>query len=252
MTLSHEELKSLLAASALDSLPEDEKELLDEHVVSCMECRTELSEYQATTSLMGGPAQPPPDGVWDDIVATIGRSSRPEEMPVSLRRVVRRRSKWVQGWTLVATGAVAAAIVLAVWGINLNGRVGHLQNQSVSGELSTAVAQALAAPDHQLILMRASGGTELASAVITPDGTSFLVPKALPGLSSTETYQLWALSGGRAVSLGVLGPHPGISMFRFEHEMTNFMLTAEPTGGVPAPTVPVLASGVIPAGPTGT
>lgn len=251
MTLSHEELKSLLAASAIDSLPEDEKQQVEDHTATCAECRNELSEYEAVTTFLAGPPQAPPEGVWDEIVTTIGRSSRPEEMPVSLRRVVRRRSKWVQGWTLVATGAVAAAIVLAVWGIDLNGRVGHLQNQSVASELSTAVSNALASPSHRLVYMRTDSGTQLASAVITSDGTAFLVPKALPGLTSAETYQLWALTGGKAVSLGVLGPHPGISVFRFERRMTSFMLTAEPTGGVPAPTTPVLASGIVPAGLSG-
>jgi hypothetical protein len=244
MTLSHEELRSLLAASALNALPSDEAEQLDRHLKRCSHCRAELMEYEGSVSLLAPPAQEVPAGVWDDIVTTIGRAS-PEEMPVSLRRVVRRRSKWVQGWTLVATGAVAAAAVLGVWAVDLHSQVGRLQNPSASSELSADVASALAEPDHQLVELRDNSGTELASAVITDNGTAYLVPRALHSLGSASTYQLWANSRGQAVSLGVLGASPGISVFRFEPQMTALMLTAEPSGGVPAPTSAVLAVGNI-------
>jgi len=244
MTLSHEELQSLLAVSALNALPTDEAEQLDRHLKRCSHCRAELLDYQSSVSLLAPPPQEAPAGVWEDIVATIGKSS-PEAMPVSLRRVVRRRSKWVKGWTLIATGAVAAVAVLAVWAIDLHSQVGRLQNASASAALSTAVAHALDAPDHQVVELRNPSGVELASAVITSGGTAYLVPKSLNSLGAASTYQLWARSRGQAVSLGVLGGSPGISVFRFEDQMTALMLTAEPSGGVPAPTTAVLAIGSI-------
>jgi Anti-sigma-K factor rskA len=245
MTLTHEELRSLLAASALNALPDDEAELLERHLQRCSHCRAELMEFQGTASVLAPTASDdPPIGLWEEISATIGKSPA-DEMPISLRRVVRRRSRWVQGWTLVATGAVAAAAVLAVWAVDLHGQVGRLQNPSAQTQLSSAVSSALAAPNHQVVILRSNQGTELASAVITTSGTAYLVPKALESLASADTYQLWAESRGKAVSLGVLGPTPGIAVFRFEQQMTSLMLTAEPSGGVPAPTSAVLASGVV-------
>jgi anti-sigma factor RsiW len=244
MTLSHEELKSLLAASALNALPSDEADQLDRHLQRCSHCRAELVEFEASASLLAGPSLPPPEGLWEEISRTIGQPAG-EEMPVSLRRVVRRRNKFIQGWTFLATGAVAAAIVLAVWGVGLHGQVNRLKSASISSQLQTAVSSALASPDRHLVDLRATGGNQVAQAVITTNGTAFLVAKSLPALSAGQTYQLWANSAGKAVSLGVLGQNPAVTVFRFEPHMTELMLTAEPSGGVPAPTTPVIASGAI-------
>ena len=46
MTLSHDELRSLLAASALNALPSDEAEQLERHLKRCSDCRTELVEFE--------------------------------------------------------------------------------------------------------------------------------------------------------------------------------------------------------------
>ncbi|MFZ0666413.1 MAG: anti-sigma factor [Acidimicrobiales bacterium] len=250
MTLSHDELRSLLAASAVNALPPEEEEELDLHLESCAHCRTELTEYQESASLLARPTLDPPAGLWDEIASSIGKPPS-QEMPVSIRRAVRRRNKWAQGWTAIATGAVAAAIVLAVWAVDLHGQVGRLQNASISSELSGAVANAMTSPGHHSVDLRGSSGVALANAVITTNGTAFLVPKDLPRLSPGSTYQLWAETNSGAVSLGVLGADPGISVFRFEHQMTALMLTAEPSGGVPAPTTAVLAVGNLPVGLTG-
>jgi predicted anti-sigma-YlaC factor YlaD len=244
MSLSHDEFQSLLAASALNALPSDEAELLEQHLEHCSGCRTELTEFQNTTSMLVEPEPDPPAGLWDEIVASIER--QPEEMPQSLRRVVRKRSRWVQGWTLVATGAVAAVIILAISVANLNGDVTHLQNQAATSPLQRAVDNALAASHHQVVELRTPSGAGVARAVITTDGTAYLVPQTMSALGTGSTYQLWAESRGKAVSLGVLGPRPGIAAFRVEVGMTALMLTAEPTGGVPAPTSAILASAGVP------
>jgi anti-sigma-K factor RskA len=104
----------------------------------------------------------------------------------------------------------------------------------------------VAAPGHELVELRGSNGAGVAQAVITTDGVAYLLPKDLHPLASARTYQLWAESRGVAVSLGVLGAKPGISAFRVEPGMTALMLTAEPSGGVQAPTSAVIASGTVP------
>jgi hypothetical protein len=244
MTLSHDELRSLLAASAVNALPSDEAEQLEKHLKRCSHCRTELGEFETTTSMLVDPSSEPPPGLWDEIVATIEHSGH-ETMPQSLRRVVKRRRWWVQGWAMAAAGAAAAVVVLAVAVANLQGDVNHLQNQAIGQVLPNAVTSALSSPRHQVVQLRTTSGVDLARAVITTSGNSYLVPTTLRALGSGQTYQLWAESGGKAVSLGVLGPSPGISLFRVESGMTALMLTAEPRGGVPSPTSPVLAVGGI-------
>jgi anti-sigma-K factor RskA len=244
MTVPHDEIRSLLGASVLNALPGDEEELLEAHLVSCPECRAELRELRSTVSMLVEPATEPPPGLWDDIVATIER--KPEEMPPSLRRVVRARSRRMHGWALATAGAAAAVIVLAISAANLNGDVTRLQNQADANPLQRAADSALAAPHHQVVELRSTSGTGLAQAVISTDGTAYLIPQALNSLGAGRTYQLWAESRGKPVSLGVLGSRPGISAFRVETGMTALMLTAEPAGGVPVPDSAVLAAGGVP------
>ena len=246
MTLSHDELRSLLAASALNALPSNEAEQLDMHLKQCSHCRTELIEFETTASLLVDPSTQAPPGLWDEIVATISQPA-PESVPESLRRVVKRHRWWVQGWAVGAAVAAVAVIVLAISVASLQGDVDHLQNQAITPELSGAVANALSTPGHQVVQLESTSGADLARAVITTSGNAFLVPTQLRGLGAGLTYQLWAESRGKAVSLGVLGPSPGISLFRVESGMTALMLTAEPSGGVPAPTSNVLAMGGVPA-----
>ena len=245
MTPSHDELRSLLAASALDALPSDEAEELERHLKHCSRCRTELIEFETTASLLVDPSIQAPPGLWDEIVATISQPA-PESVPESLRRVVKRRRWWVQGWAAGAAAAAVAVVVLAISVASLQGDVDHLQNQAITPELSGAVANALSSPGHQVVQLRSTSGADLARAVITKSGSAFLLPTQLRGLGDGLTYQLWAESRGNAVSLGVLGPSPSISLFRVEPGMTALMLTAEPSGGVPAPTSPVLAQGGVP------
>jgi len=51
-----------------------------------------------------------------------------------------------------------------------------------------------------------------------------------------------------AERLGLVGPDPrSVGAFRIEATITAVMLTAEPSGGTPKPTPPVLAQGNVPA-----
>jgi hypothetical protein len=244
MTLSHDEMRELLAASALNALPADEAEQVDRHLQRCSHCRAEMVGFGAAASLLAGPSSEAPRGVWEDIVATIEHAP-PEAMPGSLRRVVRRRSRWVQGWTVAAAAAGIAVLVLAISTASLQTDVTHLQNQASTGNLSSALASALSTPGREVVELRSTSGRELARVVVMPDGGSFLDPESMSVLPPGRTYQLWAKSGGAAVSLGVLGPNPRLSEFRVEPGMTLLMITAEPQGGVPSPTSSVLASGGI-------
>ena len=87
-----------------------------------------------------------------------------------------------------------------------------------------------------------------ATVVTTPDGDGYLINPSMPTIASSQTFQLWALSRGKAVSLGVLGSHPTGVPIRVEPTMTALMISAEPLGGTPAPTTPVLVQGNLPAG----
>jgi len=66
--------------------------------------------------------------------------------------------------------------------------------------------------------------------VVLPDGEGYLINPSMPALVGSQTFQLWALSRGKVVSLGVLGSHPTGAPIRVEPTMTVLMINEEPLG----------------------
>ncbi len=80
-------------------------------------------------------------------------------------------------------------------------------------------------------------------AVVTEEGTGYLLGGNLPDAGTGSTYQLWGLDERQAVSLGVLGSTPGIVAFQVEDPMTSLAITSEAQGGADHPTSAPLVSG---------
>jgi Anti-sigma-K factor rskA len=91
----------------------------------------------------------------------------------------------------------------------------------------------------QVGLTTGSGAT-LARLVLLPGGTGYLRGDHLAPLSSNQTYQLWAVTGGAHatidVSAGVLGSDPQAVSFRASGPVRGFAVTIERAGGVVQPT----------------
>lgn len=248
MTARHEEINSLLGAYALHAVEPDEASEVEEHVAECPRCRSELADYMVTAPLLGGAGGEPPEGLWEQVLASIDQPSTPEmgrSVLRAARRDARRRRTFVLG-TAVGTLAAAAILVLALVAAGLQGRVNHLQGETASQALARASAAAAGSPGHSDVYLRSSSGEAAAHVVVTSSGGAYLVSSSLPELGSRRTYQLWTLSEGRAVSLGVLGRTPQVVAFHVEPGMSMLMITAEPTGGVSQPDSPVLASASLP------
>lgn len=241
MTRDHSELQSLLAAYALHAVDEDEAREIEHHVAGCPRCRAELGGYLRAAPLLGSTSDDAPEGLWEDIVATIG-DRRETSVPRQVSRALGRRRRW-SPWPMLATGFAAAALVLgAVVGMQATGVIGG-PSGSTAQRLADAAAAAMAAP-HRTVTLTAPDGTTSAKVLIPSGNRAFFVPVDLPRLASGRTYQLWAAVRGAAVSLGTAGSPAEIVEFRVATAMTQFMITAEPEGGVAQPgSSPVLASG---------
>lgn len=155
----------------------------------------------------------------------------------------RRRRVALPGVAALATAAAVAAVVLGVSASNLNHRVNDLSSALHAGGLRQAAAAAVLSGQHQNVQLASATGHESAQVVILPNGNAYLVRSDLPALNSLRTYQLWGLANGKVVSLGLLGSDPQVVAFRVEPGVSRLMVTAEPSGGVPAPTTPVLVQG---------
>ncbi len=88
-----------------------------------------------------------------------------------------------------------------------------------------------------------SNDSVTATAVISPTGTGYLMAGDLPTLASDRTYQLWGETGGKVISLGLLGRSPRLVAFSAHGSFKGLAVTDEVAGGVPTSSqTPVLTS----------
>jgi anti-sigma-K factor RskA len=241
----HHEIEELLGAYALDALESDEALMVEGHLDTCPRCRSELDGHREMAAALGNGIEPLPPALWDRVVEHLDEQSLPvflephRSAPAGPGRRG-QRPRHLGRWA-TALGAAAAAVVIALLGLQA------AQTSQAPG-LSPAQA-ALSTPGHRLVQLTSTSGHRLAEAVVLPDGQGLMVSNSLAQLPASETYQLWAMIGGRPISLGLLGRHPKNASFTVSTSAPPAALavTVEPAGGVSAPDGTPLASGAVPA-----
>lgn len=253
----HQDIRQALGAYALDAVDGDEAAAIEEHVRHCPLCAAELDEHRDVASKLANQGGDAPDVLWDRISARLQvPPGVPEEVPVPrlIGGVVPGELAGRQGrsspsgvrrsqrrWRASAIGAIAAvaAVAIALLAVQvgrLDSRVGTLSALANRQSMPALAEQALADPQAQHVALVDSSvpGRTVADLVILPDGTAYLVESTLPPLPANQTYQLWGMVSGQAVSLGLLGSHPGVEAFSLDPDapLRQFAVTAEPAGGV--------------------
>jgi anti-sigma-K factor RskA len=255
--MSHEDAVEFLGAYALDAVDGEEFVALEEHLESCPRCRAELDGLREVAAAMGNSVEPLPEGLWTNIASRLPERQPDEEPPAmpqlvadgrsSLRAHAEGRRRFRRSArTTIAAVAVAAAAVAVVLGISLvqaDNKVSDLQASAARS--ASAVTAALHAPGHRVVHLETSTNAELARVVVVPSGQGYLVSSKLPALGHDQTYQLWAIAGGRPISLGLLGRAPRQAAFTMAGSArpSHLSITAEPTGGSVSPTTPIVATG---------
>lgn len=230
----HAVVEELLGAYALDALDADEREDVERHVARCPRCAAEVRDHLATAGLLGSVGEPPPEGLWERIAGSL--EAPPPVVPFPLHRTRPREPRSAR--VLVGGIGVAAALVvgLLTWRlVDQQQQLDDLDREVALGSEEATVAALLTEPTSEVMTLRDDGGRDIARAVVGEEGEGFLLGSPLPDLAPGRTYQLWALSGGRAVSLGVLGPEPGITSFHLGPSADELAVTDEPDGGSVTP-----------------
>ncbi len=270
--MTHAEIEELLGAYALDALDPETAAVVEAHLDGCVRCAIEVGQHHEVAGLLANSGGTAPASLWSGIAEQLGGTSdqswdrlaarldtpgterdpgseRPGRdggdagagaavVPIDGRR---RRTRWATaGAGVVAAAAAVLALVFGLQVHHLNGQVDALQ---AGPRLSSAERAALASPTTRRIPMLATApnpaGDTPASIVLTAAGTGFLVDDRGDGLAplpADRTYQLWGVVQGRAISLGLLGPHPDIVPFSVAGSapVTEFAVTDEVAGGVVA------------------
>lgn len=227
--LSHEDIQELLGAYALDAVDDDERDIIDEHLLTCPRCRAEVSDHRETAALLAFAGQDAPEGVWDRIAGSLEEA--PPPMPFGLpgarpsSRGPRRAIRWWSGG-LVA----AAAVVISLLALSVSLRDGD--------------GDRFSPPDGPRIQLTSADGRHSADMVVS-DGRGYVFNDNLPALSDDEVYQLWGRKGSDLISLGLLGTDPDNETFVAGEGFDAYAITVEKAGGVvTSEQIPVVAGAV--------
>ena len=269
--MNHDEIIELLGAYALDAVDPDEAGVVAAHVEACPRCAAELAEYHEVAGMLANVGGDAPGELWDQIAAQATRPLGNEVadapgldidlgVPAPVRDLDHARASKAAGkgrGDNLRRGALAvagvAAVLVALLGIQvsrLDTRVNHLSALARHQGLSQAVQAALLDPNARRITLAGatSTGPTLAELVVLPSGSAYLVNSHLAALPTDQTYQLWGVVGGRAISLGLLGNQPSTVPFTIDSAapVTTFAVTAERAGGVVVSThAPVAQSSTV-------
>jgi anti-sigma-K factor RskA len=98
-----------------------------------------------------------------------------------------------------------------------------------------------------VVHLTSAQGAELAEFVVLRDGRGYMVSAHMPTLPSSQTYQLWAMTGGQLISIGLLGDQPSGATFTLASSAKTdaLLLTVEPARGVSTPDHQPVASGAV-------
>jgi anti-sigma-K factor RskA len=225
------ELDALLGAYALDALDGEDRARVEEYVAANPVARAEVDEMRETAaSLAMMPSDPsdataPPE-LWDRIAQTIAREPRDE---LAVRRARPRPSLS----TALLVVAAAVVVILAVNIVVLQRRAND--NTTASAAFSRA-SHAHGARE----LSFAANGSDVAKAVLLPDGSGYLKNENMSALPSTKTYQLWAATGDpkhpTMISAGVIGADPRTIGFHVNGAVHGLAISVENRGGAVQPT----------------
>jgi anti-sigma factor RsiW len=247
--LTHSQLQELLGAYALDAVDDDERDLVEAHLVGCPRCRAEVAEHREVAARLAHTGTAAPPGLWDRIAASLeeappplvlpppgthGVATRPDPDPAApgsapAGAIPIRRGGPPPAVRWLAAAAAVAALVVAVAGI----RVALDSRRASWGDaLARSFVAALSDRGSKTVVLRSPDGRLSAQLVLAPDGTGYLAASELPRLAPDRTYQLWALVGDQRVSSGVLGARPGLRAFPADPAAAGYAITEERAGGV--------------------
>jgi anti-sigma-K factor RskA len=255
-TMNHDEIAELLGAYALDAVDPDEAVMIEAHIDQCPRCAAEVAQHREVAALLANAGSSASVELWDRIAARLDPPGDPPPAATvldaaladALPRRISERHRRIRWSATGAIGAIAAAVIalLAFQVGHLDNRVGQLDQHG----LSAAVQAALDNPEAHTVTLTSmtSPGATAADIVILPSGVGYVINRHFVALPADQTYQLWGLERGRAISLGLLGNHPTEVAFTEGNAtaISTYAVTTERAGGVVAPThMPVAVSGPV-------
>jgi len=223
--LSEAQADELLAAYALDALPDAEARRVEEHLRGCTEHRAAAAELQQTGSLLSLTADEvePSAELRRRIVAAVKTTpARPlateraaSPAPLIARPKVRRLPSWMakpSRWAVAATVAI---------GLGISALIGYQVGQIGARPVAyTFQGDASAAP-----------GAEARLVYFKDRKETVLAANGLPKLGPGQVYEMWFIKNGVPVDKGISSSTTGDLGAQLSGDITQFQqfaITIEP------------------------
>lgn len=229
----HDRIRSLIAAYALGSVPEDEIPAIRAHILSCEECFEETESFAAVSMTLTEVVEPVelPNGFAERVLAEIHEETARKDEP-------KRNWASISAKRLLLAGAVT--IVIALLALTTSSYLGSLSRQREYQRVIAALIH-----DPNAFSLTGPGGAEAVLAS-TAEG-SVLVAVDLGEAPAGRDYQLWLMEDGTPVPAETFDVSDSVVIVELSREISGFdgaAVTVEPEGGSEQPTTePVLASG---------
>jgi anti-sigma-K factor RskA len=255
----HEPFTEWAALYTMGALDGEELTQFETHLASgCLTCTSMLSELSAvvTTLAWAAPAVSPRPELREKLLARVRTAPAPPVPAPSFSMT--RPHAWVWWRRALWAGRVAVASLVGVLGLALYDVQVQLGKQrGVNQQLTEELAQErvltnlIAHTDTQVAALASPQPTTPPAAgwiVWSPaNQRGFMVVHYLPALPMGKTYQLWAITGQRALSASVFQVdaigHTALMVPVAVAHPDRFEITVEPAGGVAVPSDSVILHG---------
>jgi anti-sigma-K factor RskA len=221
------DLHTLAGAYALDALSPEEAENFGHHLEECTACREEVGEFRDVAAQMGeSESIAPPPYLKARVLSAADEVAQlpPRVVPITAAPSRRWRPRIL---------AAAAAVVLML-GVGVGIRIS--QNNDNGSVMASSVARVFHAPDARQATVDTANGGKLTVAASPALHRMAVDTSKLKPLSGRQVYQIWAVAGGKATSVGVLTDLGGGAAMPMPAPHTDVAITIEPAGGSKQPT----------------
>ncbi|MBF4161151.1 anti-sigma factor [Nocardioides acrostichi] len=233
---SERDLHALTGAYAVDALDDDERELFEQHLSECADCRAETAELAATATVLADlSATVPPASLRDRVLADAAAVRPLPPLVTSLAEARRRRAP-----RLVA--AAAAVVLLAA-----AGAVGYETVRDRTGcpaDLGAGECRVFSASDAQTVTTRLDNGATATVVRSHTLGRAYIVTSDMPDPGKDKVFELWLRKDGQLTGAGLMpsGPDNIVLLSGDAAGADAVGITVEQAGGA---TTPNLSSAVL-------
>jgi len=263
--MAHDDYKEMLLARALSALDAADSVALNEHLLTCVECRTELSKWEAVSSafaLSADPIEPSPavrerilNQVRQEEKTPVAQDTSSRVVPLASRKRDYRSS--TISYALIAAGVVLAFLVGTIAFLWRETRIAQAELAQLKRQIEMTQTQLarqnelvafLTRPGTKVTELTGTSGAPGASGTLAYDktGRAMLLARGLRAAPQGKGYQLWFIIDNKPVPGQVFNTDDsGSGTLRDQmpsaiSDKAIFAITMEASGGAPQPTGAIL------------